>query len=242
MGLFDATVRFWRSWLAKPPMPVAGARPPQRSAITLKLMTYAPSGGLVAAPTAALPEQIGGERNWDYRYTDSRRVILGVFAARSRIHRGGCGLGQVRARVDERISGSGRPLNIMYRVDGSSDLIEETLPHWEGYRGSKPVRIGNGAADQLQLDIYGEAIDSFYRADQQLALAIEDGGASAISWMAHGQLEPAGRGHLGDARRPAEFTYGRLMSWSPSIEAFGWQIGMGARRRSSAGAANGMRS
>ena len=77
------------------------------------------------------------------------------------------GLGRwLAARVHEQVGGEGGPLNIMYRVDGSSDLIEETLPHWEGYKGSSPVRIGNGAADQLQLDIYGEAIDSLYFANQ----------------------------------------------------------------------------
>ena len=206
LGLFDATVRFWRSWLAKSTYAGRWRQTVQRSAITLKLMTYAPSGGLVAAPTAALPEQIGGERNWDYRYTWIRDASFSVYSLLGLgFTEEAAGLGQwVRARVDERISGSGRPLNIMYRVDGSSDLIEETLPHWEGYRGSKPVRIGNGAADQLQLDIYGEAIDSFYRADQQGRWPSRMAAHLRSPGLAHGQLEPAGRGHLGDARRPAE--------------------------------------
>jgi GH15 family glucan-1,4-alpha-glucosidase len=115
------------------------------------------------------PEQVGGERNWDYRYTWVRDASFSVYSL--------LGLGFVdeaaafgrwlRDRVVEETdkNGSG-PLKIMYRVDGSSDLSEEILDHWEGYRGSAPVRIGNGAADQLQLDIYGEALDSIYVADR----------------------------------------------------------------------------
>ena len=141
-----------------------------RSAITLKLMTYAPTGGLVAAPTA-------GAARADRRraqlglplHLGPRRLVLGVLAARHGLHRrrrrrsgAGCATGSTSRPAS---NGSG-PLKIMYRVDGSSDLTEEVLEHWEGYRGSAPVRIGNGAADQLQLDIYGEAMDSIYFADQ----------------------------------------------------------------------------
>ncbi len=133
-------------------------------------MTYAPSGGLVAAPTAGLPEQIGGERNWDYRYTWIRDASFSVYALLGMgFTDEAAALGRwLRARIDEHASGGGGgPLKIMYRIDGSSDLNEEVLEHWEGYRGSRPVRIGNGAADQLQLDIYGEALDSIYFMDQR---------------------------------------------------------------------------
>ena len=130
-------------------------------------MTYAPTGGLVAAPTAGLPEQIGGERNWDYRYTWVRDASFSVYALLRLgfTEEAAQFSGWLRDRVAERAGGEGGPLNIMYRVDGSSDLKEESLEHWSGYRGSRPVRIGNGAADQLQLDIYGEALDSIFFAD-----------------------------------------------------------------------------
>src|SRR5215211_1356264 len=149
-GLFDETVRFWREWLHGSNYSGRWREAVQRSAITLKLMTYAPSGGLVAAPTAALPEQVGGERNWDYRYIWVRDASFSVHAL---LH-----LGMVdeaarfgtwlKDRIQEQAGEGSGPLKIMYRVDGSSDLEEEVLEHWAGYRGSRPVRIGNGAADQ----------------------------------------------------------------------------------------------
>jgi len=216
-GLFDDTVRFWRSWLAQSSYAGRWRQTVQRSAITLKLMTYAPSGGLVAAPTAALPEQIGGERNWDYRYTWIRDASFSVYSL--------LGLGfteeaaalgvWLRARVDEQIGGSGGPLNIMYRVDGSSDLSEETLPHWEGYRGSRPVRVGNGAADQLQLDIYGEAIDSIYRADEHGLQAGYRGWrriCDLLDWLTDNWDQPE-EGIWETRGGRQNFTYGRLMSW-----------------------------
>ena len=203
--MHDETVRFWRNWLHRSTYTGRWRETLQRSAITLKLMTYAPSGGLVAAPTTGLPEQVGGERNWDYRYTWVRDASFSVYALlRLGFTEESAQFSQwLRDRADERVGGEGGPLNIMYRVDGSSDLKEESLEHWSGYRGSRPVRIGNGASDQLQLDIYGEALDSIFFADKRglrdRAPRV-DGGAGAAE-LARGALGPAGGGHLGDPRR-----------------------------------------
>ncbi|MGV1010049.1 MAG: glycoside hydrolase family 15 protein [Dermatophilaceae bacterium] len=215
--MFDQTVAFWRSWLAQ--MTYAGRwrETLARSAITLKLMTYAPSGGLVAAPTAALPEQVGGERNWDYRYTWVRDASFSVYSLL------GLGFTEEAAalsrwlgvRVDEQKGTGGAPLTIMYRVDGSSDLTEETLEHWEGYRGSSPVRIGNGAAEQVQLDIYGEAVDSLYFGDQRGLEPGHDGWrriCDLLDWLCDNWDQPEeGIWETRGGRKP--FTYGRVMSW-----------------------------
>jgi GH15 family glucan-1,4-alpha-glucosidase len=216
-GLFDDTVRFWRSWLARSTYTGRWREAIARSAITLKLMTYAPTGGLVAAPTAALPEQIGGERNWDYRYTWVRDASFSVHALLR--------LGFVEEadqfahwlgdRVRERVGSDSGPMNIMYRIDGSSDLKEEILDHWRGYRGSAPARIGNGAAEQLQLDIYGEAMDSIFTA-AQAGLALPYQGWNAISgvlnWLADNWDQPEeGIWETRGGRQP--FTYGRVMCW-----------------------------
>jgi len=216
--LFDETVDFWESWLGQSTYSGRWREALNRSAITLKLMTYAPSGGLVAAPTAALPEQVGGERNWDYRYTWIRDASFSVYSL--------LGLGftdeaaslgrWMRDRVDEQVGRSGTgPLNIMYRVDGSSDLTEEVLEHWEGYRGSAPVRIGNGAADQLQLDIYGEAMDSLYFADQHGLHAGHHGWrriCDLLDWVTENWDQPE-EGIWETRGGRQDFTYGRLMNW-----------------------------
>lgn len=216
-NLFDETVAFWKSWLAQSTYTGRWRETLHRSAITLKLMTYAPSGGLVAAPTAALPEQIGGERNWDYRYTWIRDASFSVYSLLGLGFRqeAAAFAGWLRDRVQEQAGTNTGPLNIMYRIDGSSDLNEEILEHWEGYRGSSPVRIGNGAADQLQLDIYGEAIDSLYFADQR---GIQAGHAGwqhvsrLLDWLSENWDQP--EEGIWETRGGREnFTYGRLMSW-----------------------------
>jgi GH15 family glucan-1,4-alpha-glucosidase len=218
LGMFDDTARFWRDWIAKSTYSGRWREAVFRSAITLKLMTYAPTGALVAAPTTGLPEQVGGERNWDYRFTWVRDASFSVYAL--------LGLGfvdEARAflqwlaqRVSDRSrNGGSGPLKIMYRVDGSSDLDEEVLDHLDGYRGSKPVRIGNGAANQLQLDIYGEALYAIWLADGH-KLEIGHHGwtelSAVIDWVCDNWDRPdEGIWETRGGRK--DFVYGRLMSW-----------------------------
>ena len=214
--LADA-IHFWRRWIAGSTYHGRWREMVDRSAITLKLMTYAPSGALVAAPTTALPEQIGGGRNWDYRYTWVRDGSFSVGALldlgfRTEAERFA---GWLRERVEEHVGSASGPLKIMYRVDGSSDLYEEELPHLEGYRGSRPVRIGNGAADQLQLDIYGEALGAIHVA-QHASDVMTHAGWSALTcivdWLCdHWDQPEEGIWETRGGRQ--DFVYGRLMSW-----------------------------
>jgi GH15 family glucan-1,4-alpha-glucosidase len=215
--LFDDTVAFWRGWAGRSTYTGRWREELLRSAITLKLMTHAPSGGIVAAPTAGLPENIGGERNWDYRFTWIRDASFSVYALlRMGFVEEAVGFGQwLRQRAESR-SGSGEgPLDIMYRVDGSPDLEEEVLEHWEGYKGSFPVRIGNGAAGQLQLDIYGEALDSMYFLDrhgQQIGYPGWKALGQVLDWLVdHWDQAEEGIWETRGGRK--HFTYGRVMSW-----------------------------
>jgi GH15 family glucan-1,4-alpha-glucosidase len=216
LRLFEDTVRFWRSWVAASSYTGRWREMVARSAITLKLMTYAPSGGLVAAPTAGLPEQIGGERNWDYRYTWVRDASFSVHSLLrlGYLDEAASFATWLRDRVQDH-AGTDSPLKIMYRVDGSSDLTETILTHWEGYRRSSPVRIGNGASDQLQLDIYGEALDALYYADQR-GLRVGHHGWQALTqildWLCDNWDRPD-EGIWETRGGQKDFTYGRVMSW-----------------------------
>ena len=168
---FNRTVRYWRGWLAKSTYRGRWREMVQRSALTLKLLTYRPTGAIVAAPTTSLPEEVGGGRNWDYRYTWIRDAAFTVYAflrvgfteeaARFR--------DWLAARSKERDSHCDGPLQLMYAVDGRSDLTEEELTHLDGYMGSRPVRVGNAAHGQLQLDIYGELLDAAYLGNKYVA-------------------------------------------------------------------------
>jgi GH15 family glucan-1,4-alpha-glucosidase len=213
----DDTARFWRGWLHRSSYRGRWREMVTRSAMTLKLLTYAPTGAPVAAPTTGLPEQAGGERNWDYRYTWVRDGSFSIYALLS--------LGYVeeaaafgmwlRDRAEEQAGSASGPLKIMYRVDGTSDLVEETLEHFEGWRGSRPVRIGNGAADQLQLDIYGEAMDSIYLADRYGITPGHQGWADLtriIEWLCeHWDQPDEGIWETRGGRK--DFTYGRFQAW-----------------------------
>ncbi|MGN6634548.1 MAG: glycoside hydrolase family 15 protein [Oryzihumus sp.] len=215
--LFDDTVAYWKEWVGRSNYTGRWREELQRSAITLKLMTYAPSGGLVAAPTMGLPEQVGGERNWDYRYTWIRDASFSVFSLlRLGYTDEAAGLGHWLAdRVREHVGSDTGPLNIMYRVDGTSDLKEEVLQHWSGYRGSFPARVGNDAAGQLQLDIYGEAMDSIALMSERGLQAAHAGWLALtemLNWLADNWDQPEeGIWETRGGRK--DFTYGRLMSW-----------------------------
>jgi GH15 family glucan-1,4-alpha-glucosidase len=165
--LLNETVRFWRGWVSQNRYHGRWREVVTRSALVLKLLTYLPTGAIVAAPTTSLPEQIGGVRNWDYRYTWVRDAAFTVYSLMRLGYTGEAAafahFMQERAKEESPDSG---PLNVMYGIDGRHDLGEETLDHLDGYRGSKPVRVGNAAYGHLQLDIYGELMDSLYLYDK----------------------------------------------------------------------------
>ncbi|HWR50681.1 MAG TPA: glycoside hydrolase family 15 protein [Bryobacteraceae bacterium] len=160
--LFEQTVDYWHDWLSHCTYTGRWREEVQRSALVLKLLVFDPTGAILAAPTCSLPEAIGGTRNWDYRYTWLRDAAFTVYSL-IRI-----GFTEEAARFMEWVDArcrelaDDRGLQVLYGIDGRHDVPEETLDHLEGYRGSAPVRIGNGACNQLQLDIYGELMDSVY--------------------------------------------------------------------------------
>ena len=165
--LLDATTSYWRSWLGQSRYVGRWRETVHRSAITLKLLTHEPTGAVIAAPTTSIPEFIGGSRNWDYRYVWVRDAGFSLYAllrlgftgeARAFIGWLSERLGDERRKEDNDLG----PLRVLYDIDGNRPTDEVELDHLSGYRDSKPVRIGNAAVDQLQLDIYGELIDSVY--------------------------------------------------------------------------------
>nr|WSY55146.1 glycoside hydrolase family 15 protein [Streptomyces sp. NBC_00886] len=213
----DDTGHFWQNWLHQSRYRGRWPELVHRSVITLKLLTYAPTGALIAAATMGLPEQVGGERNWDYRFTWVRDGALSVRAmldlgfveeATAFVH-------WLVDRLHEREGKEEEPLQTMYRIDGNPDLPEETLDHFEGYRGSSPVRVGNGAADQLQLDIYGEALYAVSQGREIGQQATYRGWktmARTLDWLAdHWDRPDEGIWETRGGRQ--DFTYSRVMCW-----------------------------
>jgi GH15 family glucan-1,4-alpha-glucosidase len=215
--LSDDTGRFWRNWLNRSTYQGRWREMVSRSAMTLKLMTYAPTGAPVAAATMGLPEEPGGERNWDYRYTWIRDGSMSIHAleALGYLDEAAAFGVWLRDRATEQAGDKSGPLKIMYRVDGSSDLTEEVLDHFEGWRGARPVRLGNGAADQLQLDIYGEALDAIYTADLAGMQIAYEGWVSLskiVDWLCDNWDQPdEGIWETRGGRK--DFTYGRFQCW-----------------------------
>ncbi|KJS33965.1 MAG: glucoamylase [Rhodospirillaceae bacterium BRH_c57] len=163
--LLDLTCAWWQAWADRGQHCTRWHGAVQRSLLTLKALTYSPTGGIVAAPTASLPEWIGGSRNWDYRYCWLRDAGLTLAALLRTGHREEALAW--REWLLRAVAGEPSQLQIMYGIAGERMIDERELPWLEGYEGSTPVRVGNEAANQLQLDVYGQVLDVFFLTYQQ---------------------------------------------------------------------------
>lgn len=212
---FGHTVAFWRRWLAGSRYQGRWREMVDRSALVLKLLTYAPTGAVVAAATCSLPGGLRPGRSWDYRYTWIRDASFTVYALlRIGLTQEALGFARwLRERVGE--LDLDPPLQVMYGIDGRHELTEEILPHLEGYRSLGPVRIGNGAYRQLQLDIYGELMDAIYLFNKHaMPIGYEGwvGVRRVLNWLCdHWNQPDEGIWEVRGGRK--HFVYSRVMCW-----------------------------
>ena len=208
-----STERFWTNWTAQCSYRGEWHDTVTRSLITLKALTYAPTGGIVAAPTTSLPEQLGGVRNWDYRYCWLRDATLSLLALMD--------AGYYREASEWRdwlvraAAGSPSQVQIMYGIAGERFLWEWEIPWLPGYEGASPVRIGNAAHEQLQLDVFGEVMDALHQA---CGGGIPAGGAAwRLQSALMGRMEKVWRepdqGIWETRGRPQHFTHSKVMAW-----------------------------
>jgi GH15 family glucan-1,4-alpha-glucosidase len=214
---YERTIDYWRLWLSQTRYRGRWREMVHRSALTLKLLTYQPTGAIVAAPTTSLPELIGGGRNWDYRYTWIRDAAFSLYGLLRLgfTEEAGAFMQWLTDRFREGTDTSGDPLQTMYGIDGRRELPEEILDHFEGYRGSQPVRIGNGAADQLQLDIYGELTDSVYLYNKYGTPIYHEAWldlSRIVEWVCD-NWDQADEGIWETRGGRKDFTFSRLMCW-----------------------------
>ena len=211
----ESTLLNWRHWASKCTYKGRWREMVVRSALTLKLLIYEPTGAIVAAPTCSLPEAIGGVRNWDYRYTWIRDSAFTIFALLSigYTREASRFIGWLQERTTE--TQETGPLQVMYRIDGSAGMKESTLDHLEGYKKSSPVRVGNGASQQLQLDIYGELIDAIYLYNQHAEPITYDLWMylrRLVYWVCEHWEQPDSS--IWEVRRTSQqYTYSKVQCW-----------------------------
>jgi len=212
---FKDTLNFWRNWINRSLYRGRWREIMNRSALMLKLLTSARHGSMVAAPTFGLPEKLGGTRNWDYRYTWIRDSSFTLYAL---MRLGFTEEAGAFFRWLERLFHELKeeePLRVLYGLDGRRELEETLLPHFEGYRQSKPVRIGNAAGKQLQLDIYGELMDAIYLYDkfgQPITFEFWQHLVTLTNWVSrHWQQADEGIWEVRGGRQ--EFLFSRFMCW-----------------------------
>ena len=213
--LFKHTVNYWRNWLSKCTYNGRWREIVERSALVLKMLTYEPTGAIIAAPTCSLPEEIGGSRNWDYRYTwirDAAFTLYGLLRV-GFSEEAAQFMNWIECRCQE-LSPDGS-LQIMYGIDGRHSLEEKNLEHLNGYRNSRPVRIGNGAYDQLQLDIYGELMEAVYLYDEyglSISYGLWTNLSKLLNWVCDNWQQPdEGIWEIRGGRE--HFVYSKLMCW-----------------------------
>jgi GH15 family glucan-1,4-alpha-glucosidase len=207
------TEAWWRSWSAQATLPEEWPEPVRRSLITLKALTYAPTGAICAAPTTSLPEQIGGVRNWDYRHCWLRDATFTLHALLDSGYDNEADAWALWLR--RAVAGSPDRLQIMYGLDGRRRLSEEILDWLPGYEGSAPVRIGNAASRQFQIDVYGETLDMFHTLVCQERTVSEDAWSLArflVEHLAEVWQEPdEGIWEVRGPRR--HFVHSKVMAW-----------------------------
>jgi GH15 family glucan-1,4-alpha-glucosidase len=212
--LFETTSGFWQNWVSQSRYRGRWRETVQRSALVLKLLVYHPTGALVAAPTTSLPEELGGLRNWDYRYSWLRDAAFTVYALMTLgfLEEAGSFMEWVQKRCES--ATRERDIMIMYSIDGHENIDETVLEHLEGYRGSRPVRIGNGAVGQRQIDVYGELMDSVYLYNREVPISYDLWVALSkrLDWLSKHWEEPDEG--IWEIRGPRQrFTYSALMTW-----------------------------
>lgn len=214
--LLRGTVKFWQNWLSACTYHGRWRDQVHRSALALKLLTFEPTGAIVAAPTMSLPEVIGGARNWDYRYTWMRDAAFTVYAFLRIGFRDEAAA--FMSWIEDYASKYARPNErgaVVFTIDGEKKLPEHTLDHWEGYRGSRPVRIGNAAVSQFQGDIYGELMDAFYLSNKYVSPTSYDVWVkirARLEWICDNwQLPDAGIWEM--RNREEHFVYSKVMNW-----------------------------
>jgi GH15 family glucan-1,4-alpha-glucosidase len=215
---FKDTVGFWREWVSKCTYQGRWWDEVIRSLLALKLLTFAPTGAIIAAPTASLPEEIGGERNWDYRYCWIRDAALTIdaFMRMGYVDEARGFMRWLGRRTRESNGNSDYPLQIMYGIRGEHQLEEKTLDHLSGYRNSGPVRIGNGAYGQFQLDIYGELMESIYiynRHGWPISYDMWTSLSGILDWVSNNWQEPD-EGIWENRGGREQFVHSKLMAWN----------------------------
>jgi GH15 family glucan-1,4-alpha-glucosidase len=215
--LLRDTVKFWHNWLSSCTYHGRWRDQVQRSALALKLLTFEPTGAIIAAPTTSLPEVIGGGRNWDYRYTWMRDAAFTVYAFLRIGFRDEAAafLGWIEDYASKHAHRDAPPSPVMFTIEGDDQIPEQTLDHWEGYRGSRPVRIGNAAVSQFQGDIYGELMDALYLANKYVSPTPYDMWIkirNRLEWICENwQLPDAGIWEM--RNRQEHFVYSKVMNW-----------------------------
>jgi GH15 family glucan-1,4-alpha-glucosidase len=214
--LFQQTVKFWHRWLSACTYRGRWREQVERSALALKLLTFEPTGAIIAAATTSLPEVIGSSRNWDYRYTWLRDAAFTVY-------------GFLRIGFKEEAAGfmnwieknaaphlnPGVPLPPLLTIEGETEISEQNLEHWEGYRGSRPVRVGNAAVRQFQFDLHGEVMDAFYLYNKYVSPISYDSWLkirARLDWICENWQRPdAGIWEM--RNREEHFVYSKIMGW-----------------------------